>query len=193
MSSALNRSSAIRRFEGRDAIEIRDGTTFDFYTGLPHMFLVVFTIVGLPTIVYLLYSPFWLALWNRSNGQLEYSQRVDFVSVHQVVLVYHSGQCCGQNSRFTFITTNKDAEKLSVGYALKSTEKVNKRLDYFGEWYMWHSEYHQPFPAVRRKCALSSASGFHTTQWWLVYPPATKKIHYWRKSMELVSVTYMRV
>ena len=39
MSSALNRSSAIRRFEGSDAIEIRDGITFDFYTGLPHMTL----------------------------------------------------------------------------------------------------------------------------------------------------------
>ena len=39
MSSALNGSSAIRHFEGSDAIEIRDGITFDFYTELPHMFL----------------------------------------------------------------------------------------------------------------------------------------------------------
>ena len=37
MSSALNGSSAIWRFEGSDAIEIRDGITFDFYTGLPHV------------------------------------------------------------------------------------------------------------------------------------------------------------
>ena len=37
MSPALNGSSTIRRFEGRDAIEIRDGKT-DFYTGLPHYF-----------------------------------------------------------------------------------------------------------------------------------------------------------
>ena len=37
MSPALNRSSAIRRFEGSNAIEIRDGITFDFYMGLPHM------------------------------------------------------------------------------------------------------------------------------------------------------------
>ena len=35
MSSALNGSSVIWRFEGSDAIEIRDGITFDFYTGLP--------------------------------------------------------------------------------------------------------------------------------------------------------------
>ena len=35
MSPALNGSSAVRRFEGNDAIEIRDGITFDFYTGLP--------------------------------------------------------------------------------------------------------------------------------------------------------------
>ena len=38
MSPALNGSSAIRRFERSDAIEIHDGITFDFYTGLPHMY-----------------------------------------------------------------------------------------------------------------------------------------------------------
>ena len=38
MSPALNGSSAVRHFEGNDAIEICDGMTFDFYTGLPHMF-----------------------------------------------------------------------------------------------------------------------------------------------------------
>ena len=38
MSPALNRSSEIWRFEGSDAIEIRDGITFDFYTGLPHVY-----------------------------------------------------------------------------------------------------------------------------------------------------------
>ena len=37
MSHALNRSSAIRRFEGSNAIEIRDGITFNFYMGLPHI------------------------------------------------------------------------------------------------------------------------------------------------------------
>ena len=37
MSPALSGSSAIRRFEGNDAIEIRDGITFKFYTGLPHV------------------------------------------------------------------------------------------------------------------------------------------------------------
>ena len=36
-SPALNGSSAVRRFEDNDAIEIRDGITFDFYTGLPHI------------------------------------------------------------------------------------------------------------------------------------------------------------
>ena len=35
MSPALSGSSAIRCFEGTDAIEIRDGITFEFYTGLP--------------------------------------------------------------------------------------------------------------------------------------------------------------
>ena len=39
MSPALNGSSAIRvrRFERSNAVEIREGITFDFYTGLPHM------------------------------------------------------------------------------------------------------------------------------------------------------------
>ena len=41
MRPALNGSSAIRRFEHSDAIEIRDGITFDFYTGLPHMYILL--------------------------------------------------------------------------------------------------------------------------------------------------------
>ena len=53
MSPALNGSSAIWRFEGSDVIEIHDGIrdriTFDFYTGLPHVFL------GL-TYLYVIYS-----------------------------------------------------------------------------------------------------------------------------------------
>ena len=40
MSSALNESSAIRRFEGTDTIEICDGITFNFYTGLPHITVI---------------------------------------------------------------------------------------------------------------------------------------------------------
>ena len=41
MSPTLNGSSTIRRFEGSDAIEIRDGTTFDFYTGLPQLVILI--------------------------------------------------------------------------------------------------------------------------------------------------------
>ena len=36
-SPALNGGSAIRRFEGDNAIKICGGITFDFHTGLPHM------------------------------------------------------------------------------------------------------------------------------------------------------------
>ena len=45
MSPTLNGSSAIRRFERSVAIEIRDGITFDFYLGLPHIicFLTAYT------------------------------------------------------------------------------------------------------------------------------------------------------
>ena len=42
MSPALSGSSAIRHFEGSDAIEIRDGMTFDFYTGLPHIHTYIY-------------------------------------------------------------------------------------------------------------------------------------------------------
>ena len=37
MNPTLNESSAIRRFEHSDVIEIRDGITFDFYMGLPQV------------------------------------------------------------------------------------------------------------------------------------------------------------
>ena len=37
MSPALNGSSAILRFKRSNAIEIRDGVSFDFYLRLPHM------------------------------------------------------------------------------------------------------------------------------------------------------------
>ena len=37
MSPTLNGSSAIWHFEGSDTIEICNGITFDFYTGLPHI------------------------------------------------------------------------------------------------------------------------------------------------------------
>ena len=43
MSPALNESSAIRHFEGNDAIEICDRIAFDFNTRLPHMVMHVFS------------------------------------------------------------------------------------------------------------------------------------------------------
>ena len=39
MSPVPNGSSAIRRLELSDAIKIRNGIIFDFYTGLPHMYV----------------------------------------------------------------------------------------------------------------------------------------------------------
>ena len=44
MSSAL-KSPAIPHFKGSDAIKIRNGITFDFYTGLPHKYLSTYLIV----------------------------------------------------------------------------------------------------------------------------------------------------
>ena len=39
MSPALNGSSALQRFERSNAIEIRNGIMFDFYPGLPHIYI----------------------------------------------------------------------------------------------------------------------------------------------------------
>ena len=47
MSSALNGSSVIQCFERSDAIEICDGITFDFYTGLPHIIKFIVSVVDL--------------------------------------------------------------------------------------------------------------------------------------------------
>ena len=40
MSPALNGSTALQHFERGDMVEIRNGIMFDFYPGLPHVFLV---------------------------------------------------------------------------------------------------------------------------------------------------------
>ena len=45
MSPTLNESSAIQRFKPSNAIKIRNGITFDFYTGLPHIHFWVCTYV----------------------------------------------------------------------------------------------------------------------------------------------------
>ena len=47
LSPALNGSSEIRHFERSDTIELRNGTIFDFYTGLPHMLQYVLLRVNL--------------------------------------------------------------------------------------------------------------------------------------------------
>ena len=39
MSPALNKSSVVQCFECSDVIKIHDGMTFDFYTGLSHMYI----------------------------------------------------------------------------------------------------------------------------------------------------------
>ena len=50
MSPTLNGSSAIRRFERSNAVEIRDGITFDFYTGLPHIYLIEDTVSAISSV-----------------------------------------------------------------------------------------------------------------------------------------------
>ena len=45
MSPALTESSAIRRFERSDVIEIRNRIIFNFYTGLPHMYIGTYKVL----------------------------------------------------------------------------------------------------------------------------------------------------
>ena len=49
LSSALNRSSEISCFKRSDAIEIRDGIMVIFYSGLPHLCLLI--VIGSKTLV----------------------------------------------------------------------------------------------------------------------------------------------
>ena len=42
MSPALNGSSSLERFERSNAIEIRNGIVFDFYPGLPHIYVCMY-------------------------------------------------------------------------------------------------------------------------------------------------------
>ena len=39
MSPTLNGSTVLQRFERGNAVEIRNGIMFDFYLGLPHMYV----------------------------------------------------------------------------------------------------------------------------------------------------------
>ena len=41
MSPTLNGSSALEHFKHGNAIKIRNGIMFDFYPGLPHMYITV--------------------------------------------------------------------------------------------------------------------------------------------------------
>ena len=45
MNPTLNRSSALQRVKLSDALEIRNGIIFDFYSGLPHMIQVQYALL----------------------------------------------------------------------------------------------------------------------------------------------------
>ena len=84
MSTALNGSSVIWRFEGSDAIEIRNEITFNFYTGLPHVVGSHYTLSAqtIPTDVTL--PPSTLLSYNQTK-------RVTFVSqLSSPDLIWHT-------------------------------------------------------------------------------------------------------
>ena len=70
MSSALNGSSAIRHFEGSDVIEICDGITFDFYTGLPHKYVAVPILNIIPLCISTAFNALYALLPLRARGAL---------------------------------------------------------------------------------------------------------------------------
>ena len=45
MSPTLSRSSALQRVKVGDALEIRNGIIFDFYSGLPHIYIYISNVV----------------------------------------------------------------------------------------------------------------------------------------------------
>ena len=45
MSPVLSRSSALHRVKLGDVLELRDGIMFDFYPGLPHIHVHVYTVL----------------------------------------------------------------------------------------------------------------------------------------------------
>ena len=65
LSSALNGSSEISRFKRADTIEIRNGITFVFYSGLPHIHLYYTLKTPLTHTTY-----YWSTFHNYSNIQL---------------------------------------------------------------------------------------------------------------------------
>ena len=70
MSPTFNGSSLIQRFEGNDVIEIHEGITFDFYTGLPHAVSMVFPFALQADHVMLKVCPFTLAHLQRNTLHL---------------------------------------------------------------------------------------------------------------------------
>ena len=95
-------------------------------------------------------------------------------------------ECCRQNSRFTSILTDDEAEKLSTGYTPKSTEQANKwAVDNFEEWRKWRNEHRPQDPAPPSTELLSSGDAPLLNKWFSryavetrgekgrVYPPAT--------------------
>ena len=63
MSPALNGSSAIRRFERSDAIEIRNGITFDFYTGLSHIYTLTLKDGGGTAYIHYYWMYYWMYIY----------------------------------------------------------------------------------------------------------------------------------
>ena len=43
MSPTCNRTTALQRFERSTMIEMRNGVMFDFYLGLPHVYMYLYT------------------------------------------------------------------------------------------------------------------------------------------------------
>ena len=77
MSPALNGSSAIRRFEHSEAIEIRNRITFDFYTGLP-LIMQVLSIVS---------NHLWIVSPTTKSNPIEYKSKIPS---EQNMLRWHS-------------------------------------------------------------------------------------------------------
>ena len=124
MSSALNGSSTIQHFKGSDAIEIHDGITFDFYTGLPRMHS---TCIPKPTESHqTLPSPCVIPKAIRAGG--------DWVWLARVVWITYSVEGEGCSLFFTDYTRVEKVEYPSLVPRPAFSPVRNIRAQSFFEW-----------------------------------------------------------
>ena len=129
MSAALHGSSAILRFERSDAIEIRDGITFDFYTGLPQMST----------------NPLCYEQYVICNGYVNSSKLVQYrnllYSLFRNLFICFRVTLCS-TSTWAILFSEGKGLKVGRNFAQNSTRFLNFSLSYMVNSHMIHTHTH---------------------------------------------------